>query len=1059
MTTSLSDNMVLSPSGVCRTFDAKADGYGRGEAINVLYIKRLSSAKQANDPIRAVIRSTAVNYDGKTANISAPSVQSQESLIRNAYQKAGFNDLSVTAFFECHGTGTVADDAAETTAIDNCFKPDGVIIGALKPNFGHSEGASGITSLIKAILSLERSTIPPNFNRPFRAHEMAADRRQRVSINGFGIGGANAHVILDSAADVCGNFQDSQTSESVTGVKLLVVSAQGSKSLESRIKQEDILRLDRALKGLGDPPSWSLQEELCRTSDSRVDEAEVCQPLCTAIQIGLVNLLASWGVQPAAVVGHSSGEIAAAYAAGAISEKSAIILAYYRGKLAKQQMGLGEMASIGLSSEEVTSYLEDGVVIACRNSPQSVTLSGETSKIDIIVERIRNDIPDIFCRKLGLKIAYHSQQMKCLGPLYEASITGHLQINFHMLPMLSSVTKAMVMDPQELGAAYWRRNLESPVLFNDAVSNLLKEDKAHILLEISPHSALSGPLKQIFRSHSLKHGPLYIPTLKRCDDTSFDARCEVQLLSALGLIHSNGAIVDLMSVNGRGQVVTDLPPYPWQHGTRYWNESRLVRDWRLSSMPPHELLGSRCPESTDLEPSWRNIVGTGSNPWLADHILRGHVVFPAAGYIAMAGEAVRQLNPGTEGFTAKNVLFKSPLVIDETGSVEIITSLNPVAFNDVMNSEWYSFVIASHDGSVWTEVCSGQVQAGVEDEPSHIKIPRYARQVSPEKWYGALSDLGLSYGPQFRGLQNISADPLGGRASASVNLVKQYESHYFVHPTMLDQCLQLMSVAGAAGLRRCIIKSAIPSSIEHLLVRSVGEYMDVNVEVKQETGNYLAGDATAMFEDKVVLSMKVEDEVLKGLEICIMRSRDSIATDPGTQTSSSVIIRLRYTRPLSDTSVRLLWHSQDVRFAPYANIDLSSKQQPSDASSNILRDLTLRADRDPSIMLTEESRSLIIQETVRLVSSSLIGSQDLDEGQKWEIPIDSLASLEIKSWVRRNMDLDVSVAEIAKSRTVGGLALMTADRLVGHYKAKLENPSSGVLDEGTAVPSSSEVVD
>ncbi|XRM48748.1 hypothetical protein ABZX51_011661 [Aspergillus tubingensis] len=514
-----------------------------------------------------------------------------------------------------------------------------------------------------------------------------------------------------------------------------------------------------------------------------------------------------------------------------------------------------------------------------------------------------------------------------------------------------------------------------------------------------------------------------------------------------------------MSVNGRGQVVTDLPPYPWQHGTRYWNESRLVRDWRLSSMPPHELLGSRCPESTDLEPSWRNIVGTGSNPWLADHILRGHVVFPAAGYIAMAGEAVRQLNPGTEGFTAKNVLFKSPLVIDETGSVEIITSLKPVAFNDVMNSEWYSFVIASHDGSVWTEVCSSKVRAGVEDEPCHITIPRYARQVSPEKWYGALSDLGLSYGPQFRGLQNISADPLGGRASASVNLVKQYESHYFVHPTMLDQCLQLMSVAGAAGLRRCIIKSAIPSSIEHLLVRSVGEYMGVNVEVKQETGNYLAGDATAMFEDKVVLSMKVEDEVLKGLEICIMRSRDSIATDPGTQTSSSVIIRLRYTRPLSDTSVRLLWHSQDVRFAPYANIDLLSKQQPSDASSNILRDLTLRADRDPSIMLTEESRSLIIQETVRLVSSSLIGSQDLDEGQKWEIPIDSLASLEIKSWVRRNMDLDVSVAEIAKSRTVGGLALMTADRLVGHYKAKLENPSSGVLDEGTAVPSSSEVVD
>ncbi|GAA89239.1 polyketide synthase [Aspergillus luchuensis IFO 4308] len=194
----------------------------------------------------------------------------------------------------------------------------------------------------------------------------------------------------------------------------------------------------------------------------------------------------------------------------------------------------------------------------------------------------------------------------------------------------------------------------------------------------------------------------------------------------------------------------------------------------------------------------------------------------------MAGEAVRQLNPGTEGFAAKNVLFMSPLVIDETGSVEIITSLKPVAFNDMMNSEWYSFVIASHDGSVWTEFCSGQVRAGAEHEPCQIKIPRYARQVSSENC---------------------------GRASASVNLVKQHESHYLIHPTMLDQCLQLMSVTGAAGVCRRIIKNAILSSIEHLLVRSVGEYMDVNVDVKQETGNF-TGDATAMFEGKVVLSMK-----------------------------------------------------------------------------------------------------------------------------------------------------------------------------------------------------------
>lgn len=137
------------------------------------------------------------------------------------------------------------------------------------------------------------------------------------------------------------------------------------------------------------------------------------------------------------------------------------------------------------------------------------------------------------------------------------------------------------------------------------------------------------------------------------------------------------------------------------------------------------------------------------SPWLADHILRGHVVFPAACCIAMAGEAVRQLNPGTEGFAAKNVLFMSPLVIDETGSVEIITSLKPVAFNDMMNSEWYSFVIASHDGSVWTEFCSGQVRAGAEHEPCQIKIPRYARQVSSENCMRLCQNLGFLMVPSF----------------------------------------------------------------------------------------------------------------------------------------------------------------------------------------------------------------------------------------------------------------------------------------------------------------------
>jgi acyl transferase domain-containing protein len=131
MTMSISDNMILSPSGLCKTFDAAADGYGRGEAVNAIYIKPLAEALRQGDPVRGVIRSTAVNCDGRTPSITTPGSQAQERLIRRAYQKAGIKDLSQTAFFECHGTGTIAGDTAETSVVAKVF-PNGIYIGAVR---------------------------------------------------------------------------------------------------------------------------------------------------------------------------------------------------------------------------------------------------------------------------------------------------------------------------------------------------------------------------------------------------------------------------------------------------------------------------------------------------------------------------------------------------------------------------------------------------------------------------------------------------------------------------------------------------------------------------------------------------------------------------------------------------------------------------------------------------------------------------------------------------------------------------------------------------------------
>ncbi|KAJ3519480.1 hypothetical protein NM208_g14113 [Fusarium decemcellulare] len=237
---------MLSPDGSSKTFDASANGYARGEAINAVYVKLLDDAIRDNNPIRAIIRNTGTNSDGRSqSGMMAPNSSAHEALMRKVYADIGL-DPCKTAFVECHGTGTPTGDPIETTAVGNVFGEHGVYIGSVKPNVGHSEGASGITSLIKGVLSLENSTIPPNikFSKPnpkipfgekklkvpTKPEEWPAGRDRRVSINSFGIGGSNAHVILEAPEPVHAN--GSIQNGTSASHKLIVTSANTSESLK-----------------------------------------------------------------------------------------------------------------------------------------------------------------------------------------------------------------------------------------------------------------------------------------------------------------------------------------------------------------------------------------------------------------------------------------------------------------------------------------------------------------------------------------------------------------------------------------------------------------------------------------------------------------------------------------------------------------------------------------------------------------------------------------------------------------------------------------------------------
>ncbi|KAK9851186.1 ketoacyl-synt-domain-containing protein [Penicillium brevicompactum] len=911
MTTTMSDNLVLSPTGICRTFDAGADGYGRGEGVNAVYVKRLADAVRDGDPIRAVIRATATNCDGRTPGITTPGSATQMQLIQKAYQRAQIQDITNTGFFECHGTGTVAGDTAETSVVAEIFRDTGVLIGSVKPNVGHSEGASGITSIIKTVLALENGTIPPNIffespnsgssfpfkecklEVPIEAMQWPEHKALRASVNCFGIGGANAHAILEPGFDH-GAERDQRSSELVK--KLIVVSAGSAEALSTRVNdltnfmqtagktlndiaytlgsrrerlkhrsfgvastnvdvefqeqaveasgvpevvlvftgqgaqwagmarellessedfRNDIQAMDKVLQSANPAPSWSIAESLLAPkAQSQIDDPRLSQPVCVAIQIALTNLLQKWGILFSAVVGHSSGEIAAAYAAKAISLRSAILIAYHRGRLT-QHVDDGSMAAIGLSGIEVKPWLVEGAVVACENSPSSTTIAGETISVSQTIDRIREAYPDAFCRMLRVTKAYHSPKMQSMAADYSAIIAPEIKASSNMAPMYSTVTGEKIIDPAKLDSTYWSRNLVSTVEFNKAIKVILqsKPDQDRVFIELGPHSVLQGPLRQIFDSTKVKGHSWYIPTLIRSQSA------EDSLLRAAGMAFTRGVDVNLLAINGPGRVVDCLPRYPWQHTERHWSESRISESWRHRKFPHHELLGSRVLETTPLQPSWRNLLQIHNCPWLGHHKLFRDTVFPCAGYVAMVGEAIRQ-HCHCEGYEIRNLILKKPLFLQETNATEIITSLRPERLSDIADSEWFEFVVLALDGSEWGTYCQGQIrpinEAGL---PQISKQPCWTRTVESRDWYQFMARLGLNYGSTFQRMSDITVDPVDHLANATLTEdSKDSGDSYLVHPTVIDQGLQLLSVVMANGIQRRASSLAIPAWVDQIFV-------------------------------------------------------------------------------------------------------------------------------------------------------------------------------------------------------------------------------------------------
>ncbi|PHH89077.1 hypothetical protein CDD83_6687 [Cordyceps sp. RAO-2017] len=832
---------LLNGQGKTFAFDHRAtSGFARGEGVGCLILKPLDQALRDNDPIRSVIVNTGIGQDGKTVGLLAPSGRAQEKLMRDVYARANISP-SDTGFVEAHGTGTKVGDPIEAAAIHRFFgsgrtKRAPLFVGSAKTNFGHLENASGIISIIKSSLMLERSFILPNagscFEKankeiplgewnmkvPTSSRPWPPDKRF-VSVNNFGFGGSNSHAVLERylvsepetprkeresgknddtgrlvvlsadsvdaarrvakqvgifiernpelyqkallldmaytlgerrthhgwriavTATSCSDLASSLNSvepilASQAPVLAFVYTGQGAQwprmgleLMESHSVFADTVKAAAAhLDSLG--ADFSLLEELAKTKDeSRVAEAHISQPICTAVQLGLTALLSSWGVRPSMVTGHSSGEIAAAYAGGALTLEDAMTVAYHRGQLAskirvKFPKLRGAMLAVGAGPSEVREIIDalclSRITIACENSPDSVTVSGDRDVVDQLAAELENR--GLFNRRLHVDVAYHSAHMQLLADDYMASIE-HVAPNATCtggVEFYSSLLGRKLESSDRLGPSYWVGNLTKPVLFSSALRELCVNAKPDIIVEIGPHSALEGPVKQTLRGigQPAASEVKYLPSLVRHQHASIAA------IKLAGSLFAHGHDVDLGQVNQTGvpgghrpQVITSFAPYPWSK-EKFWLEPRASKEHRIKPSGRHDLLGVLDDTCGDTELIWRNVITVSAVPWLKAHRMQSLSTFPLAGYLCMAVEAASQRSRlrGIEpdqiaGFRLREVLASKALILDDETQYEMRLCLRSYAEGTRSYSgDWDEFSISSWISSRgWLEHCRGLI--------------------------------------------------------------------------------------------------------------------------------------------------------------------------------------------------------------------------------------------------------------------------------------------------------------------------------------------------------------
>ncbi|HEY1348702.1 MAG TPA: type I polyketide synthase [Ktedonobacteraceae bacterium] len=554
--------------------------------------------------------------------------------------------------------------------------------------------------------------------------------------------------------------------------------AMGRELLASEpVFRQAIERCDREFRRHAD---WSLLEAMSAPQESsRMEETEVAQPANFAIQVALADLWRSWGIEPAAIIGHSTGEIAAHYLAGALSFEDAVCVIYHRSHLQQRTSGQGRMLAIGMTPETLDQAIQDageGVSLAAINSPSAVTVVGEGAILEHMARQLETF--QVFHRFLNGKVPYHSHFMDPLRrELMDA--LADLQPRSATLPLYSTVTGTRI-DGRGDTASYWWQNVRATVLFSSALTQMI-QDGYTVFVELSPHPVLASSIKELLALQNQEG--LVLPSLRRKEPE------HLVMLGALGALYTRGYPLAWETLYPQPAALVQLPAYPWQFKA-YWTESVESREDRLYS-ETHPLLGQRM---SAVYPTWELELSTHQLPYLSDHRIQNNVVLPGAAYAELALAAAREVF-GAGTYLLEDLTFRKALVLPEDADARLQTVVNPLQ----ASVEISSYVPTAQ--ARWTlhaTVRLGQRQPGELDvhlEQAALEHT-WTQETSRADFYQQSQAMGFQYGPAFQAVEQIQrhAGCVLGHLQAPPAVAADLATYTF-HPSLLDAAFQVLLAA------------------------------------------------------------------------------------------------------------------------------------------------------------------------------------------------------------------------------------------------------------------------